>query len=239
MIGTLINTAAILAGGAIGLVGIRPLSPAHQGLLKNLLGVFTVYVGVSMSWSGLNGSLFQIAKQLAIVILALTLGRILGRLMRLQQYSNQLGQYAGRAFAQAQPGDARRLSEGFVTCSLLFCVGPMAMLGALQDGLLGSCRTLAIKAVMDGLATMAFAQTFGWGVLLSAVPVLAYQGTLTLLAQSLEPVLHQQSLLDSISATGGLLIFCLALRIWEWKRIGVADYLPSLFIAPLLTWFWR
>jgi uncharacterized protein len=239
MMGTVINAAAILGGGTLGLVWARSISPAYQNLLKNLLGILTVYVGVSMTWSGLNGSLPQIAKQLVIVVLALMLGRLAGRLLRLQQLSNRLGQYASRTFAGVQPQDSGRAGQGFITCSLLFCVGPMAILGALQDGLLGSCRTLAIKSVMDGLATMAFAQTFGWGVLLSALPVLAYQGTLTLGAQWLEPILHQQSLLDSISATGGLLIFCLSMLIWGWKRIGVADYLPSLLVAPLLTWLWR
>ena len=115
----------------------------------------------------------------------------------------------------------------------------MAILGSLQDGLYDNPRTLLLKSCMDGLAAMAFARTFGWGVLLSAIPVLAYQGTLTLLAEFLSPLLHQKSLLDSVGATGGLLIFCVALVILELKRVELADYLPSLFYAPLLTWVFR
>jgi len=106
-------------------------------------------------------------------------------------------------------------------------------------GLLGNYRTLALKSVMDGLATVAFAKVFGWGVLLSVIPVVAYQGTITLLAKLLEPYLRNPALLDSINATGGMLVFCIALIILELKKIELADYLPSLAFAPLITWLWR
>src|SRR5262249_31214939 len=125
-----------------------------------------------------------------------------------------------------------------ITCSLLFCVGPMAILGALQDGLDGKYQTLAVKALMDGLATMAFVTTFGWGAMLSVVPVVAYQGTITLGARLLAPFLERQALLDSVNATGGMLVFCIALVILEIKKVELADYLPSLLVAPLLAWAW-
>jgi uncharacterized membrane protein YqgA involved in biofilm formation len=117
-------------------------------------------------------------------------------------------------------------------------VAPMAVLGAVQDGLDGHWQTLGIKSVMDGFATMAFVSTFGWGVILSAVPVLAYQGTLTLAAHLLTPLLQERALLDPVNATGGLLVFCVALIILELKKIELADYLPSLVYAPLLAWVW-
>lgn len=118
-------------------------------------------------------------------------------------------------------------------------MAPLGVLGALQDGLNGHWQALGIKSVMDGLATMALVSTFGWGVILSALPVLAYQGTLTLAARLLAPILQQNPLLlDSIQATGGLLVFCVALIILELKRIELADYLPSLVYAPLLAWLW-
>ena len=134
MKGTLTNAAAILVGGVLGLTLTKDLSPARQLLLKNVLGIFTVWVGLSMTWQGLNGGPGQILKQLLIVVLALTLGRITGQWLHLQAGLNRLGQYAKARFAQASPGHPR-VGEGFVTCTLLFCVGPMASLGALQDGL--------------------------------------------------------------------------------------------------------
>jgi len=239
MIGTVLNGTAILAGGIIGLTVAREISRANQSLLKMALGVFTVYVGLSTTWSALNGSFGQVLKQLGLVALALILGNLAGKLLRLQQLLNRLGAYAKEHLSHAGSTEGKGASEGFITCTLLFCVGPMAVLGALQDGLTGNFRTLAIKSVMDGLATMAFAKTFGPGVLLSAIPVVVYQGAITLGAKALEPFLRNQALMDSINATGGLLICSIALIILDLKKAPLADYLPSLFIAPLLAWILR
>jgi len=239
MTGTILNAAAILIGGVAGLTTTKQMTSANQGLLKGILGVLIVYVGLSMTWESLNGGFFHGVKQLVIVILALILGRIAGQTLRLQKSLNRLGQIAKQKFSNATPDSANRVSEGFITCTLLFCVGPMAILGSVQDGLLGNYRTLALKSVMDGLATAAFAKVFGWGVLLSVIPVVAYQGTITLLAKLLEPYLRNPALLDSINATGGMLVFCIALIILELKKIELADYLPSLAFAPLITWLWR
>lgn len=178
----------------------------------------------------------MVFKQLFIVVLSLTLGRLLGRWMRIQKGLGHLAQYAQKAIAT--PNRDNRLSEGFLTCTILFCVGPIAILGSVQDGLDGQWQTLGIKAVMDGLATMAFVSMFGWGVILSVIPVVAYQGTLTLGARWLAPHLENPALLESVSATGGMLVFCVALIILEVRRIELGDYLPSLVVAPLITWVW-
>lgn len=239
MVGTILNAAGILIGGFIGLTVARQLSAATQSFLKIAMGALVVFVGLKTAWMGLSGGFLPILKQLLIVIFSMMLGKLIGRLLHLQKLSNRLGQYAKERLAKATPDAPNRLGEGFVTCTLLFCVGPMAILGALQDGLTGNYHTLAIKAVMDGLATLAFAGLFGWGVILSVVPVVAYQGTITLAARLLEPYLRDQALLDSVNATGGLLIFCIALIILELKKIELTDYLPSLAVAPLLTWLWR
>lgn len=239
MVGTILNAAAILIGGIIGLWVKTDISSARQHLLKKLLGVMTVYVGLSMVWAGLNGSLRQIIRQLIVVIVALMLGKLTGHWLRLQRTMNRWGQYARRLFDQAKSERKPNASDGFITCSLLFCLGPLAILGSLQDGLLGSPRTLVIKSVMDGLAAMAFARNFGWGVLLSAIPVFTYQGTLTLIARLLEPYLEGKSLVDPIEATVGLLVFSVALVILGLKRVELADYLPSLVYAPLLALAWH
>lgn len=236
MIGTALNVAGILIGGVVGLVRRKPFSPARESFLKVALGVFTVFYGLRLTWVSLNGSLWQILKQLLIAVLALMLGRLTGRLLHLQKMSNQLGREARERIAATKPADSGRLSDGFKTCAALYCAAPLAMLGALQDGLSGYYYPLAVKAVMDGLGTMGFALLFGWGVLLSALPVLAFQGTITLVcAQYLRPFLEAHGLVDSVNAVGGLLVFCVALLIFEIKRIEVADYLPALIFAPLLT----
>ena len=239
MIGTILNGAAILAGGVIGLWVAKDLSPANQQRLKVGLGVFVTYAGLSATWGAINGSFGQIMKQIAVLLLALVLGNLIGKSLRLQKAFNSFGQYAKEGIAKARPADPKRFSEGFITCSLLFCAAPLAILGALQDGFAGDFKPLAIKSVMDGMATMAFARMFGWGVLLSLIPVVSYQGTITLAAQTLQPFLRDQALLDSVSATSGLLICCLAMIILDLKKVRVADYLPSLLFAPLLTWIWR
>ncbi len=238
MIGTLLNAAAILVGGVVGLATTKDLSPTNQARLKVLLGVFTVYAGLSMALGGFSGSLAHRAGQLATAILALMLGKMTGQLLRLQRALNRLGQSAQQRFTTAKSARNSRVGEGFITCTLLFCVGPMAILGALQDGLLGSFRTLAVKSVLDGLATMAFSKVFGWGVMLAAIPVLAYQGSITLLSGLAEPYLRDPRLLETLSLTGGLLVFCIALIILELKKVALADYLPSLLYAPGLTWLW-
>lgn len=239
MIGTILNTAAILIGGTLGLTVAREMSLKTQHWLKLGLGAFIVYAGFSTTWGALNGSFGRILKQVGIVLLSLLLGNAVGKLLRLQKGVNRLGRYAKERFTHAQSATDSRVGEGFVTCTLLFCVGPMAFLGALQDGLTGNFRTLAIKSALDGLSSMAFAKTFGWGVLLSALPVLAYQGTITLAATAVQPFLENKDILDSVNAIGGLLVSFIALIVLDVKRVPLADYLPSLIFAPLLTAWWR
>jgi uncharacterized membrane protein YqgA involved in biofilm formation len=239
MIGTIINVTTIVVGGFIGIKAPVQIPIAWQLRIKTLLGVFTVYVGLSMCWQGLNGTFFLGLKQLAIAVLSMIIGKVIGQVLKIQKGLNKLGEQAKARLAK--PGDisSQRFSEGFITCSLLFCVGPMSLVGAIQDGMLGSSKTLIIKSVMDGLASMAFSRTFGWGAVLAAVPVLTYQGTITIASSLLEPILHQQDLLDSISLTGGLLIFSVALVLLEIKKVELANYIPALFIAPLITWLLR
>ena len=136
---------------------------------------------------------------------------------------------------------ADAVASGAMAVLLTFCAGPLAILASVQEGLNGFSPLFVVKAGTDGLATMAFCTAFGWGALVSAIPVLAFQGMLIRGTQALEPMLHNQPwpLLDAINATDGLLIFCVALIILEIKKIRVAEYLPSLVLAPLLMrWLW-
>lgn len=241
MLGTIINVAAIVVGGLAGLFVKRQPSASTQFYFKIALGAFTVYFGLRLTWLSFGGSFVHVLKQLGIVLLSLMLGNLVGKLLHLQKISNRVGQLARDRMARAKPDSPQRFSDGFTVCALLFCAAPLGILGAIHNGLLPDYYyPLAIKAVMDGLAAMAFAAMFGWGVVLSAVPVLVFQGTITLVcAHSLAPFLDARGLSDSVNATGGLLIFCVALLIFEVRKVHVTDYLPSLFFAPLLTWLLR
>lgn len=239
MTGSILNALGILIGGLLGLILARQFSAATQTALRGLMGLLTVMVGLYLTWAGLNGSFLHIFKQVVILILAMMLGRVAGRLLRIQSTLNRLGHSASQRFAAARPDDPNRVSDGFTICALLFCAGPLGPIGAVQDGLMGYWQPLAIKMVMDGLAAMGFVTIFGWGVLLSAIPVLVFQGTITLAVHRLAPFLQAHHLLDSVNAMGGLLVFCVALIVLELKKLELADYLPSLVMAPMITWLWR
>jgi hypothetical protein len=240
MTGTLINTGAVLVGSGVGLAFSETLRPHIEVRLRRFLGVLVIYAGFSTTWKSLGKTGFtHIPKEIGIILLALILGNAIGMLLRLQQGMNRIGQYAKQLLVKSDSESSHRFSEGFVTATLLFCVGPMAIVGAIEDGINGNYKILALKSVMDGLTSIAFAKTFGPGVMFSAIPVLAYQGTITLAARALRPFLDQHpELLDSIGASGGLLVVCISVVILEIRKVPLANYLPSLVIAPLLAWWW-
>jgi uncharacterized protein len=237
MSGTFLNVAAILLCGAVALTNRQP-SPKVQTAVKGLLGVFTVFVGMKITVTSMGGSFANILKQFVIVMISLVVGNLIGRSLHLQDGSNRLGHYAKNQIEKASGGQRPKFSNGFNTASLLFCLTPLALVGALHDGLGSNWQTLAIKSIMDGLATMGFVTTFGSSVVWSALPVLAFQGTLSLGARYLAGVLPNPLLADSINATGGMLLFTVALVIFEFRKVRLADMLPSLIVAPLITWFW-
>jgi len=238
--GSLLNAVTILVGGIVGLAAREQLSAAVQSTLRTILGVFTIFAGLKIVWDNLNGSFGNFAKQSFILLLALTVGRLVGRALRLQKLSNRLGQFARERIAAVAGGQKPRWSDGFNTCAALFCAAPLAILGATQEGFSDQLAPFAIKAVMDSLAAASFAAMFGWSVLLAALPVLVYQGTLTLLCTEFaKPFLAHHHLLDSVNASGGMLVVFVALVIFEVRKVELADYLPALAVAPFFTWLWR
>jgi hypothetical protein len=237
LIGAFLNVAGILIGGIVGLVKRKPLSVAQESWFKVALGVFTVFYGLRLTWSSLDGSFGHVLKQLLIAMLALMLGKVFGRLLRIQKGSNRLGQKAKEMIAAASSG-SHQPADGFKTCALLYCAAPLGILGSVSDGLSGYFYPLAVKGVMDGLATLGFVSLFGWNVLLAALPVLALEGTVTLAGAQLAQTYPQhQAILLSVNAVCGLLIFAVALVILQIKKIELADYLPSLLFGPVLTHF--
>lgn len=238
MSGTILNVLGILLGAILGLFWIKQMTPRHQAMLKLWLGLFTVIVGLALVWKSLGGGIWPVFRQMIALVLALTLGRLAGKALRIQKVLNRVGDFAKRRMADAQEKGMGRPNEGFVTCTVLFCFAPLAIIGPVLEGVAGHWQPLAIKAVMDGLGALAFVNMFGKGVLLSALPVLAWQGTIGILARVVSPFLFDHGLADSVVGVGGLLVFCVSLIILEIKKIELGDYLPSLIFAPVLAWLW-
>ena len=236
MVGALINSAGIVLGGVMAMALKKPIPARTQGKIQFFLGVFTVWYGLEMVVLNLNGTIWQRLKLLGIVMVEMVLGKLTGKVLRLQKLSNATGQFATRKMAA---GGMARINDGFQVTTALFCVAPLAVLASVAEGLNGSSPLFYIKTIMDGMATMGFLATFGWGVTLSAIPVLAWQGAIIRGVEMLDPVMkaHAQPLRDSVVATDGLLVFCVALIILQLKKVAVAEYLPSLAVAPLLTWW--
>jgi uncharacterized membrane protein YqgA involved in biofilm formation len=238
--GAILNAAGIIIGGVVGLMRTTPLSAQTQAFFKLALGVFTVFYGLRLTWLSVNGPFPVIVKQLAIAALAVMFGKLLGRLLHFQKGSNALGQYARRLIENTKPDDPHRYGNGLNACAILFCAAPLGILGAAQDGLSNYYYPLAVKGLMDGLAMTGFVVLFGAGAMLAALPVFVFQGSITLACSLyVEPFLRLHGLLDSVNAVGGLIVCTVGLVIFEFKRVELADFLPSLVVAPLITWLWH
>lgn len=226
MIGTLLNIATVLVGGISGLLfGARFPERLRQTVVAGL-GLFTLAIGARMSLDSQN---------VILVLVSLLCGGVLGEWLVLEDRLEALGAWLQQRFAARAEGGATRFVRGFLTASLVFCVGPMTILGSIQDGLTGDYRLLAIKAVLDGFAAMVFASSLGVGVLFSTLVILVLQGGISLLAQQAQAV-FTSSMIAELSAVGGVLLLGVAISsLLEIKKIRVANFLPALLIAPLLV----
>lgn len=243
MTGAILNATGIIVGCILGLARTTPLTAQSQAFFKLALGVFTIYFGLRLSWLSVGGSFGSVLKQIVVACIAFSLGRLIGRLLHLQKASNRAGHYARELIEETQKDGSLRFSNGLNACAILFCASPLGILGAIQDGLPGQpdgrgyFYPLAIKGVMDGLAMLSFVRLFGIGSALAALPVFLLQGSITLACSVyLEPFLRTHALLDSVNAVGGLLVATVGLVIFEIKKVELADYLPALAVAPLITW---
>lgn len=233
--GTLINVATVVVGGTAGAVlGNRLPEKTRQTVLSGL-GLMTLVIGISMATKTQNP---------LIPLFSVLIGGIIGEALRIEDALERLGRWAesrlGRALAarQAEDGSAR-IAQGFIMASLVFCVGPMTILGSIQDGLMGDYTLLAIKSLMDGFAAMALAASLGAGVILSALTVFGYQGGLSLLAlafgAALGGVTAATPWVVEMTATGGVVILSIAFILLEIKRIRAANLLPAILIAPVIV----
>jgi uncharacterized protein len=232
MTGTFINVGTVLAGTALGtLVGGR-LPDRFRETVMHVLGLFTLLLGVDAGLQTFRPPLTDVAPRFAVLLIlgSLLVGGLVGELAGIDRGLDRAGDALKARFGRGQP----RFTEGFVIASLVFCVGPLTILGSIQDGLTPSFELLAIKSLLDGFAAMAFAAALGWGVGFSAVTVLLFQGALTLLAQTAEDAFSPATI-AAMTAAGGVMIMGIALRLLELRQVRVANLLPALVLAPVVV----
>lgn len=230
-LGTIINTAAIVAGGAGGALFGRFLKENVQDTLTVCCGVSTLFIAVTGALEQMltveNGAI--VSRGAMLVILCLTIGGVIGELLNLEGAFARFGEWLKRKTGNAKD---KRFVDAFVTASLTVCIGAMAVVGAIQDGIRGDYSILLAKAILDLIIVMIMTASMGKGCIFSAIPVGMFQGAVTLLARQLEPLMTAPAL-SNLSLTGSMLIFCVGVNsIWG-KKFKVANLLPTIFVAMI------
>lgn len=221
MLGTVVNTGAIVAGSVLGLLLRRKLSARYSDIVMKAIGLFTIVIGLDLAFK---------SNRMLPILISLVLGGLLGELLKLDENLESLG----RKLRERYSRDAgSSFVQGFVASALLFCIGPMAIVGSLESGLRADHTVLFTKSLMDGIASVALASAMGLGVIFSAGAVLVYQGLLTVTAiifKGLMPMPY----VNLMSAVGGILLLGVALNLILDIKLKVANLLPAIFIAPLI-----
>lgn len=225
MLGTLVNTVAIIVGGSLGLLFKKGIPSKLTDTIMNGLALCVLYIGFTGALKGENA---------LVIIFSMVIGAVIGECLDLDARVNQLGLWLEKKFKKSDSKTS--ISEGFVTASLLFCVGAMAIIGALQDGLVGNYDMLLTKSMLDGVSAIVFASTLGVGVILSSAFVFTYQGSISLLAGVLAPFLTD-SVINEMTCVGSLLIIALGLNVLKVTHIKIMNLVPAIFIPILLGLF--
>ncbi len=236
--GTLVNVVTVLVGATIGVLVGHRLPDRTRTVVTDALGLVTLLIAATSAaaigndaWAEAVGD----SAPLLIVLGALLVGGIVGSLLRLEDRLEGLGGWLQRRLMPKDGSGGRaRFIEGFVTSSLIFCTGPLTILGSITEGIGQGPDQLLLKSALDGFAAIAFAASFGWGVAAASLAVLTIQGSLTALGALLGDFLSEAEL-AALTTTGGLLLVGVALRLLALKPVKVADLLPALVIAPVLT----
>lgn len=238
MTGTIINIVAVLLGGSLGVLLGNRLPQGMRETVMHGLGLATLAIGMQLTLSQLavaEGSLKRLT--IVVVLASILAGGLIGEALDLERRLEALGRWLEARTTRgtaASAGAVSTFSRGFVTASLVFCVGPMAIIGALRDGMNGDYTLLAIKSTLDAFAALAFASSLGIGVLFSALSVFVYQSSLALGAQWLSLLLSETAI-AAMSAAGGILMLGIGFALLEIKRVRVANLLPSIFLAPVFS----
>jgi len=231
--GTIINVAAIILGSALAMISRKDLSEGLQRNLKWFLALLAMVLGCYLLWNATHGGLWSHLKQGMLLMVSITLGNLLGLLIGIQKALNRLAVYAKEQFQQPDR------ANGFKVASALFCLTPLAVIGACLDGMSNQAGVLVIKAFMDGMAAHSFTRVFGKSVLLAFIPVLAFQGNLALASHWMAGSFMNPEMVDGVSGASGLTLFTAILLITDTGRPRLGDYLPSLVVAAFLAhWFW-
>ena len=233
-VGTVINVGAILIGASLGILAGARITKKSQSLITDVLGLITA-LGAASALSPLWSPIFEAAlpksSALLVILASMLIGGLIGSALSLETRLDAFGENLRKRFRASQESP---FVEGFVTASLLFVIGPLAILGSVSDGMSQGLDQLILKSALDFFAAMAFASTLGWGVAASAIPVAIYQLFWTVIGLFLGQILTQAQT-DAMTITGGLMLVGIALRLLDIKKIAVANLLPALVIAPLIV----
>jgi uncharacterized protein len=227
-LGTIVNTAAIILGGVSGTFIKSGLPQRYKNIIMQAIGLSVLVVGVSGALQGMykitnEGTISR--EYITVMIFSLVIGSIIGEFINIEEKLDRMGLWFQKRFIK---GDST-FAQGFVTASLIYCVGAMAIVGSLEDGLIGNTNTLFAKSILDGVSAIVFAATMGIGVAFSALPVLIYQGSITLLAGFIKPWLTAE-VISQMSLVGSILIMGIGLTMLEIKKIKVGNMLPAIFL---------
>lgn len=224
MIGTWVNCIAVILGSGVGMIVKRGLSPKMNSSIMSALALCVMYIGISGAFECQN---------VLVVILSVAIGTLIGEGFDLDAHLGRLGDYLEEKVSKN--GEKGAISRGFVAASLLFCVGAMTIVGSLQSGISGNHETLFAKSLIDCIAAMVLASTMGFGVMLSALFVLVYQGAITLCAGFLEPILTEV-IIAEMTCVGSLLIVGLSLNMLKITNLKVMNYVPAIFMPIVIYW---
>ena len=216
LLGTIVNTLSIIVGSLVGLLLRGGIPERYSQIMMHAIGLAVVLIGLKTALE---------THAILVVILSLVIGSILGEFLRIEDRLEQFGDWLGRRLSK----DSKGVAKGFVSTSLLYCVGAMAIVGAMESGLTGNHQTLYAKSILDGIGSVVFASTLGIGVLFSSVSVFVYQGFITLTASFLKQFLLPD-VVSQMSAVGGLLIMAIGISLLEIKKIKIGNMLPAIFI---------
>ena len=239
-IGTVINIFAIVAGASFGVLAGAKMPKRTRALLTDVLGLTTLLAAAEALrslWSKRYIASLPTGWTLLTILVALVIGGLIGSAAKLEGRLDHVGERLRKRFRAREEGT---FVEGFVSASLLFAVGPLAILGSISDGMSTGIDQLLLKSSLDFFAAMAFAASLGWGVAVSALPVGIYQGIWTVIGVGLGSILVGYQI-DAMTITGGVLLLCIGLKLLKIKDVAVVNLLPALAVAPLLAWglhFW-
>lgn len=222
MFGTIVNTLAVIAGGTLGIFLKKGMPERVRTIYFQAVGLFTLAIGINLVWQ---------MKHILIVVTSIVIGALLGEWMNLEKGADQLSEWTKKKLRIG----SEQFSEGLTTAFLLFCIGAMTIVGAIEEGTTGESRLLLTKSVMDGFSSILLASAFGVGVVFSAVPLFLFQGGITMLAKFFGEFLSAETI-QALTSVGGILLLGLGINILEIKKLRILNMIPALVVVVLLMW---